>query len=122
MMATCEKLDCSVGNLKHAHFLVVQYSALSAFAWHNDASDMRLCDNSITLIVPLNDYPSAIELWGSGRQAYQRLGRGVVVLAAARHCSVPVGPLTDTTELQLDVTCHMLMNCAPAKLALFFSK
>lgn len=119
--ASSAHLGCSIENLQHAH-LLVQYSPLALFSWHDDVSDLSLSSDAVTIIVPLNDVPSGLVLWGFATHCYLKAGCAVMFPAGARHRSVAMQTVSQNKHSISSVGEHELMYEAPVKLALFFAK
>lgn len=116
----CQLLGCTLDALHHAHF-IVQYSPLAIFSWHNDAADLAMSRRAVSVIVPLNDAPSAMEVWGFAVHKYSGAGRAIAFPSEARHRSVPLHETVDTREDIIKVAAQDL-QAHPVKLALFFAR
>ena len=116
----CAVLGCTLLQLHHAHF-IVQHNPIAIFSWHNDTQDLSLHRDAVTVIVPLNNAPAAVEIWGFNKHVYDGIGKAIAFPAAARHRSVSLKSVVDSKQDILDVdTCALQVE--PVKLALFFSK
>jgi len=116
----CEVLGCTELELQHAHF-IVQNNPIAIFSWHNDTQDLRLHRDAVTVIVPLNNAPAAMEIWGFNMHVYEGIGKAIAFPGAARHRSVSLKSVVDSKQDFLDVdTCALQVE--PVKVALFFSK
>lgn len=120
VLEACKLLGCDVEWLQCAHFLL-QYSPLAVFTWHNDAGDLLLDNRAVSVIVPLDEVPSGVELWGFGLHLYEGVGACAVFPGAARHRSVAMRPVHDTGKLILQVAPDEWEGTS-VKLALFFAR
>lgn len=118
VQGACAALGVTLAALHHAHF-IVQFSPLAIFSWHNDAQDLCLTQRAVSVIVPLNDAPSGVELFGFDMHQYRGTGAAVAFPSVARHRSVALRPVRDTKEGILAVDTHTLQS-HPVKVALFF--
>ena len=120
VMQACGLLGCTHEYIKQAH-IIIQHTPLAVFAWHNDSFDLNLHRKAVSVIIPINDAASGIELWGFEEHHYKGTGCAIAFPAGAHHRSVPLMQLDAHTENIRAIPVDVLQN-APVKLAMFFSK
>jgi len=79
--------------IKHAHFLLLDYTSQVDFCWHEDTHDLSIKDDRrdglISVIVQLSStFTTAFQIMGCAMHEYAGSGAGVIFLGRCMHRSV----------------------------------
>ena len=121
-----EMVGCSWKQVKGAHILL-QVQQNVQFSWHNDDKDMQskstsFSHNLITVIVPLNDVDSGMQIWRFKEFQYKGIGCMVAFPGGAQHRSIiSVHSNQIGSKMILHRTSEELCQ-GPIKLCMFLDK
>ena len=116
-----EMVGCSWKQVKGAHILL-QVQQNTHFSWHNDDKDMqslRLSRNLITVIVPLNDVDSGMQIWRFKEFQYRGIGCMVAFPGSAQHRSLPSMHSNQTGSKIINQRTSEELCQGPVKLCMF---
>ena len=115
------RLGASRNDVAMVHMLC-QFNPFAVFPWHDDAYDLQLSKNMLTVVCSLNDVPSGMQVYGFDPFMYSGTGCVAAFLGAAIHRSV--ARRTDVCSQCIEQ--QMIWNGDPArgpvKLVLFLDK
>ena len=119
-------VGCSWKQVKGAHILL-QVQQNTHFTWHNDDKDMKsvslcLSRNLITVIVPLNDVDSGMQIWPFKEFQYKGIGCIVAFPGGAQHRSIISVHSNQTGSKGIFQRTSEEIRQGPIKLCMFLDK
>ena len=93
----------------------------AVFSWHNDASDLKLTKNMLTVIVSLNSNESGLQLRGFEPLWYTRAGAAVAFRGQAVHRTVmpSAASMPESFGGNMHTCSTAVLARAPVKMAMF---
>ena len=119
-------VGCEWKHVKGAHILL-QVQQNVQFSWHNDDTDMKskstsFSRNLITVIVPLNDVDSGMQIWRFKEFQYRGIGCMVAFPGSAQHRSLPSMHSDQTSSKIIKQRTSEELRQGPVKLCIFLDK